>query len=447
MALYDRQFDSLRRIQPMGMTGRLQSVTGLIASAEGLSCPVGARCRIRTATGGDMPAEVVGFSDRGTLVMPLGETTGLGRGDRISLESTVWQVPVGPALLGRVVDAFARPIDGKGPLATVDHQPIAREPLGPMQRERVTEPIGTGVRCIDALMTVGQGQRMGIFAGPGVGKSVLLGMIARYTSADVVVVGLVGERGREVKDFLAKDLGDEGLAHSVVVVSTSDAPPLTRLRAGLTATAVAEYFRDQGLNVLLLMDSLTRMATAQRQIGLAAGEPPATRGYPPSVFSMMPTLLERAGRTASGSITGFYTVLVEGDDMTEPVTDHVRSILDGHLSLSRRLANRGHYPAVDVTDSISRLAVDLVDDEHTQAARVSARMVAEFNEIEDLVNIGAYVAGSNPHQDVAVQMRDEVNAFLCQRIEEPVRFAQAKVALLGLHRRIQQEYAKRGIKA
>jgi flagellum-specific ATP synthase len=446
MALYDRQFEALRQIQPVGITGRIDSVTGLIASARGLNCPVGSRCEIRSSTGSRRLAEVVGFSDRGTLLMPLGDTVGLGRGDRASLQSTIWQVPVGPAMLGRVVDAFGRPIDNLGSMPTVDHQPIAREPLGPMQRERVTEPIGTGIRSIDALMTAGLGQRLGIFAGPGVGKSVLLGMIARYTSADVIVVGLVGERGREVKDFLAKDLGERGLARSVVVVSTSDAPPLMRLRAGLTATAVAEYFRDQGLNVLLLMDSLTRMATAQRQVGLAAGEPPATKGYPPSVFSMLPVLLERAGRTDTGSITGFYTVLVEGDDMNEPISDAVRAILDGHMTLDRRLANRGHYPAIDVTDSISRLAVDLIDDEHLAAARKVAQLVAEFNEIEDLVNIGAYVAGTNVDQDVAVEMRDEINAFLRQQIQEEVAFATAKVALLGLYRKIQQQYSQRGVK-
>lgn len=443
MKLYDRQFASLRRIQPMGLTGRISSVTGLIASAEGLACPVGSRCRIRTATGSEMPAEVVGFNDRHALLMPLGDTAGLARGDRVSLESTTWQVPVGPGMLGRIVDAFARPIDGKGPIATVDHQPIAREPLGPMQRERVTEPIGTGIRAIDALLTAGLGQRLGIFAGAGIGKSVLMGMITRYTSADVVVVGLVGERGREVKDFLAKDLGEEGLARSVVVVSTSDAPPLTRLRGGLTATAIAEYYRDQGLNVLLLMDSLTRLATAQRQIGLAAGEPPATKGYPPSVFSLLPVLLERAGRTEAGSITAFYTVLVEGDDMSEPVADSVRAILDGHLTLSRRLANRGHYPAIDVTDSISRLAVDLVDPEHLAAARKVMQLVAEFNEIEDMVNIGAYIAGSNVDQDVAVAMRGPIAAFLQQQIDENVRYARAKADLMVLYRQIQQEYRKR----
>ena len=430
----------------MGVTGRVSGVTGLIASAEGLNCPVGARCRIESSTGSHMLAEVVGFSDRGTLLMPLGETAGLARGDRVRLESTLWQVAVGPGMLGRVVDAFARPIDGQGPLSTVDHQPIAREPLPAMQRQRVTQPIGTGIRAIDSLLTVGLGQRLGIFAGPGIGKSVLLGMIARYTSADVVVVGLVGERGREVKDFLEKDLGPQGLARSVVVVSTSDAPPLMRLRAGLTATAIAEYFRDQGANVLLLMDSITRLATAQRQVGLAAGEPPATKGFPPSVFSMLPVLLERAGRTETGSITGFYTVLAEGDDLTEPITDAVRAILDGHVMLSRRIAQRGHYPAIDVTDSISRLAVDLVDAEHLRAARKVVQLVAVFKEVEDLVNIGAYVTGANVDQDVAVAMRDPIDQFLRQDIAEESRFAAGKVSLLELYRKIETEYRKRAKK-
>ncbi|MDD4890866.1 MAG: FliI/YscN family ATPase [Phycisphaerae bacterium] len=446
MPLFDRQFDALRRIQPMGLTGRISAVTGLIAAAEGLSCPVGARCRIRSSTGADSLAEVVGFSDHGTLLMPLGETVGLSRGDRVSLDSTTWQIAVGPAMLGRVVDAFARPIDGVGPMPTVDHQPIAREPLPAMRRQRVLQPIATGIRPIDAVLTVGLGQRMGIFSGPGLGKSVLMGMIARYTSADVVVVGLVGERGREVKDFLEKDLGQQGLAKSVVVVSTSDAPPLMRLRAGLTATAIAEYFRDQGLNVLLLMDSLTRLATAQRQIGLAAGEPPATKGFPPSVFSMLPVLLERAGRTESGSITAFYTVLAEGDDTTEPISDAVRAILDGHIMLSRKIAQRGHYPAIDICDSISRLSVDLVDEEQTRAARKIVQLVAVFREIEDLVNIGAYVAGANVDQDVAVAMRDPIDQFLRQGIDEDSRFSTAKVSLLELYRRIENEYRKRAKK-
>jgi flagellum-specific ATP synthase len=349
-------------------------------------------------------------------------------------------------MLGRVLDAFARPIDGLGPVSTVDHQPIAREPLPAMQRQRVTQPISTGVRAIDSLLTVGLGQRLGIFAGPGIGKSVLMGMIARYTSADVVVVGLVGERGREVKDFMEKDLGPQGQAKSVVVVSTSDAPPLMRLRAGLTATAISEYFRDQGANVLLLMDSVTRLATAQRQVGLAAGEPPATKGFPPSVFSMLPVLLERAGRTETGSITAFYTVLAEGDDMTEPVTDAVRAILDGHIMLSRRIAQRGHYPAIDVTDSISRLAVDLIDPEHLRAARKVVQLVAVFKEVEDLVNIGAYVTGANVDQDVAVAMRDPIDQFLRQDINEESRFAAAKVSLLELYRKIEAEYRRRAKK-
>jgi flagellum-specific ATP synthase len=446
MALFDRQFESLRRIQPVALTGRISAVTGLIASAEGLACPVGARCRIQSSTGSSTLAEAVGFSDRGTLLMPLGDTVGLARGDRVSLQSTLWQVPVGPAMLGRVVDAFARPIDSAAPMPTVDHQPIAREPLPPMQRQRVTQPIATGVRAVDALLTVGLGQRMGIFAGPGVGKSVLMGMIARYTSADVVVVGLVGERGREVRDFLEKDLGPQGLARSVVVVSTSDAPPLVRLRAGLTASAIAEYFRDQGNNVLLLMDSLTRLATAQRQIGLAAGEPPATKGFPPSVFSMLPVLLERAGRTDAGSITAFYTVLSEGDDATEPISDAVRAITDGHIMLSRRIAQRGHYPAIDVCDSISRLAVDLVEAEHVKAARKVVQLLAEYREIEDLVNIGAYVPGSNIDQDVAVAMREQINQFLRQDLAEESRFASAKLALLELNRKIDAEYRKRAKK-
>jgi len=312
------------------------------------------------------------------------------------------------------------------------HYPLIRGAPPAMHRRVIDEPLGTGIRSIDALLTVGRGQRLGIFAGTGVGKSILMGMIARYTSADVTVVALVGERGREVGDFLRKDLGDEGLKRSVVVVSTSDESPVLRVRATFLATAVAEYFRDQGNDVLLLVDSLTRLAMAQRQISLAAGEPPATKGYTPSVFAMLPQLLERSGRTEQGSITGFYTVLVEGDDINEPISDAVRGTLDGHVWLSRSLANRGHYPAVSVLESISRVMIDVVDSEHLAAARRVGRILASWGDIEDLVNIGAYAAGSNADYDLALQGKPLIDAFLRQQIEERVDFADSRKELLSL---------------
>jgi len=299
-----------------------------------------------------------------------------------------------------------------------------------MQRERISEPIGTGIRAIDSMLTIGRGQRMGIFSGPGVGKSVLLGMVGRYTSADVTVIALVGERGREVRDFIEKDLGEEGMKKAVLVVATGDEPPLVRVQAGAVATAVAESFRDRGCDVLLLMDSLTRLAMAQRQIGLVAGEPPATKGYTPSVFNLLPELLERSGRTARGSITGFYTVLVEGDDMSDPISDAVRSITDGHVWLSRALANRGQYPAIDVLESVSRVMIDVTDAAHRDAARDVQRVLAVHRDIEDLVNIGAYARGTNGECDQAVDMLPAVREFLRQDIDEGCGYAQAKMGLI-----------------
>jgi flagellum-specific ATP synthase len=432
---YTRQLEHLRRIGSFGLTGQVAETVGLSLAVRDFPAPVGSRCMIDCRLSGrQVPAEVVGFRDRDTLLMPLAGTEGLGRGDAVHCIATSQTVGVGPALLGRVIDAEGRPLDGLGRVAACQRQAIHVDPLHPMHRVRISEPLGTGIRCIDALLTCGRGQRLGLFAGPGVGKSILLGQICRYTAADIVVVGLVGERGREVRDFLERDLGTEGLKRAVVVVSTGDDPPLVRVKAAMAATAVAEYFRDEGHDVLLLLDSITRMAWAQRQIGLAAGEPPATKGYTPSVFSLLPTLLERAGRTETGSITGFYTVLVEGDDITEPVSDTVRGILDGHVWLSRKLANRGHYPAIDVLESISRVMVDVVDGEHLKAARALCRLKSVYADVEDLVNIGAYAKGTNPQIDLAIRMRERIDEFLRQDMNEGSGLAKTRSGLLALAR-------------
>ncbi|MCH9023341.1 MAG: FliI/YscN family ATPase, partial [Planctomycetes bacterium] len=337
--------------------------------------------------------------------------------------------PVGPELLGRVINGFGEPIDDKGPLLCQVRRSLGQERLKPLGRKRIDTVIGTGIRAIDALMTCGRGQRMGIFSGPGVGKSVLLGMIARYSSSDVSVIALVGERGREVREFIEKDLGPEGLARSVVVVSTSDEPAPLRVRASKTAAMIAESFRDQGKDVLLLMDSITRVAMAQRQIGLAVGEPPATKGYTPSVFSLLAGLVERSGMSEQGSITGFYTVLVEGDDLSEPISDAMRGLLDGHVWLSRELGNKGHYPAIDVLESVSRVMVDVVDEQHQSLAHELIRLVAVYRDIEDLVNIGAYTAGSNAEFDLAVKAHGLIDAFLRQGLGEGVEYRESVAEL------------------
>lgn len=367
--------------------------------------------------------------------MALGDMGGVSRGDVIRLAARRQTVGVGNELLGRVVNGLGQPIDGKGPIRCAQRRPLEARALPALERQRITEPIGTGIRAIDSCLTCGRGQRVGIFSGAGVGKSVLLGMMARYTSAHVNVICLVGERGREVRDFLERDLGPDGLRKSVVVVTTNDEPPLLKIKAALAAHSIAEHFRDLGHDVLLMLDSITRMAAAQRQIGLSAGEPPTTKGYPPSVFSMLPSILERAGKGATGSITGFYTILVEGDDMNEPVADAVRSILDGHLVLGRRLANQGHYPAIDTTQSISRLMPDVVDTGHLEEARAVVRLLAAYDEVEDLVNIGAYAQGANPDVDLAVSMHRDILAFLRQAIDEPVLFVQARSDLAELSAR------------
>jgi len=419
------RIDALGYSMPMEIRGRISGMTGLTVEVCDFAAPVGAQCHITTRHGPVMPAEVIGFRGEVAVLMPLAEMIGIACGDWVTCLQARAFVPVGPNLLGRVINGCGEPIDGKGPLLCQTRRPVVAESLQPLSRVRIDAPIGTGIRALDAMMTCGQGQRMGIFSGPGVGKSILLGMIARYTSADVNVIGLVGERGREVREFIEKDLGSEGLARSVVVVSTSDEPAPIRIRAAFIATTIAEYFRDRNKNVLLLMDSITRVAMAQRQIGLALGEPPATRGFTPSVFALLPKLLERSGRSQNGSITGFYAVLVEGDDLNEPISDAIRGILDGHLWLSRDLANRGHYPAIDILQSISRVMPDIIDQQHSQAAQLIVQLTAVYRDIEDLVNIGAYAIGTNPEYDLALRARPVINEFLQQKIAEGIGLDQA----------------------
>ncbi len=425
----------LRHVQPVAVSGRVSAVRGLTVSVADFPVPIGAGCRVEGQSGG-VDAQVIGFADERTLIMPTGAMTGICRGARVVLTASTQSVGVGEDLLGRVLDGAGRPIDGRRTPATSAHMPIWPEPIAAMRRRRITRPLCTGVRAIDALLTVGQGQRMGIFSGSGVGKSVLLGMIARYASADVTVIALVGERGREVRDFIEKDLGPDGLAKSVVVVSTGDEPPLLRVQAAAVATAVAEFFRRRGDDVVLLVDSLTRLATAQRQIGLVAGEPPATKGYTPSVFNLLPQLLERSGRTEAGSITGFYTVLAEGDDLNDPVSDAVRAVTDGHIHLSRELANRGHYPAIDCLNSVSRVMVDLVDDDHLAASRQLARLMALYAEVRDMVSIGAYKSGASADFDLAIAAMPLIRSFLSQAVDEPERLDATRGKLLELNRRI-----------
>lgn len=410
--------------------GRVTKVVGLTIETEGPQTHIGELCRIHGGRmGKDMLAEVVGFRDANVLMMPIGDMAGISPGNPVTATGHQLEIAVGPELLGRVLDGMGRPLDGKGPVAVERWVPVQNTPPNPMTRPRIQQILPLGVKCLDGLMTVGKGQRMGIFAGSGVGKSTLLGMIARNTKADINVIALIGERGREVRDFLERDLQAEGLARSVVIIATSDQPALMRLKGALTATAIAEYFRDEGRDVLLLMDSLTRFSMAQREIGLAIGEPPVSRGYTPSVFSVLPKLLERAGTSANGSITGLYSVLVDGDDMNEPITDAARGILDGHIALSRQLAHRNHYPAVDVLGSISRVMTDIVDPEHKQAANALRRSLAVYHDAEDLINVGAYVKGSNPDIDRAISLISGLNGFLQQDVFQRFTYAQTLEAL------------------
>jgi flagellum-specific ATP synthase len=414
------------------LTGSVVETAGLTATVAGMPAPVGALVGIGRPMGGDVEAEVIGFRGDHTLVIPLSNMEGVRRGSPVRLLTTSRTLRVGSELLGRVLDARGRAIDGRPQPAANQRVPLEPPPIQATHRPRIDMPLGSGVRAIDGMLTCGRGQRLGIFAGSGVGKSVTMGMMARYTSADVAVIALIGERGREVNEFIERELGEAGLARSVVVVATSNEPAPLRLRAAYSATTIAEHFRDSGKNVLLIMDSLTRFALAQREIGLAAGEPPTTRGFPPSTFALLPRLVERAGRTAQGSITAFYSVLVEGDDENEPIADAVRGLLDGHVWLTRRLAERGHYPAIDVLRSISRLANDLSSPAEKQARQTIRELLAVYAENEDLVNIGAYRKGANRTLDAAVEMRDAINAHLRQRVDERLTLDQVRQELLAL---------------
>ena len=408
--------------------GRVRSITGLTVWVDGIDAAVGDLIHLE-GRHEDIPAEVIGAEDGLLACLPIGPTIGIGPGTTVRSIGDHLMVPVGDQLLGRVLDGIGRPIDGGAPLDHVSRVRLENSAPQPLGRQRVNQPIQLGIRAIDTMIPVGRGQRLGIFAGSGVGKSTLLSMIARNTTADVVVAALVGERGREVREFIEADLGPEGLARSVVVVATSDQPPVVRLRAAFAATRIAEYFRDQGKDVLLFMDSVTRAAMAQREVGLSAGEPPATRGYPPSVFAMLPQLLERAGAGETGTITGLYTVLVEGDDMQDPIGDAARSILDGHIVLDRDLANSGHFPAIDVLGSVSRVAPAITTPDQRQAASRVRSLMAAYRDVRILLEIGAYVPGSDPLVDRAVALMPQINAFLQQGTDEYVDSTQAWTAL------------------
>jgi flagellum-specific ATP synthase len=426
--------EQVKTILPFALDGTVTRIIGLTVAAAGFPAPLGAICRIHREQGNSLDASVVGFEGEETLLLAFGDLAGVRRGNRVTLLQSVPAARAGERLLGRVLNGQGRFIDHRPAPARPDRIPLLGTPTSPLGRPRIDSPLGTGIRVIDALLTCGKGQRLGIFSGSGVGKSTLLGQMAKASSADVNVIVLVGERGREVREFLERDLGPEGLARSVVVVATSDEPALVRLNAAFLGTAIAEYFRDMRRDVLLMMDSVTRFALAQREIGLAAGEPPATRGYPPSVFALLPKLLERSGRTAQGSITGFYTVLVEADDANEPISDTVRGTLDGHIMLSRKLAHQAHWPAIDPLASISRSMNDVVTPEHRTAAESLKQVLAAYQQSEDLITIGAYQMGSNQLVDLAIKMREPIDAFLRQSSSERVEFTNAVDGLMRLAR-------------
>jgi flagellum-specific ATP synthase len=418
-ALFTKYTDVLKRMDPIKEIGTVRKVKGLLVESQGPQVEVGELCQIITGER-DQPvwAEVVGFRDRTVQLMPFDTMNGIEPGSQVIAMGEALSIPVAETMLGRVLDAMGRPIDGKGPIGTADRLPTVNEPPNVLTRKVIREQLTTGVRCIDSMTPIGKGQRIGIFSGSGVGKSTILGMIARNTEADVNVIALIGERGREVQEFIDHDLGPEGLKRSVLVVSTGDTSPLSRLRGAFVATTIAEFFRDQGKDVMLLFDSVTRFARAQREIGLAVGEPPATRGYTPSVFSILPKLLERCGTGEEGTVTGFYSILVEGDDMDEPVADAVRGILDGHIVLSRKLAQAFRYPAVDVLASLSRLGNKVTTPAFREAAGKIRSLLAVYTDAEDLINVGAYAAGSNPAIDEAIEKIEDIRAFLSQDVEE-----------------------------
>jgi flagellum-specific ATP synthase len=410
----------LDNIDTHTIRGKVLKVVGMVIEGYAPKAKVGSLCRIFPGPGvPPLSAEVVGFKGHTALMMPLGDIRGVRMGSTIEVAKAETTQPVGSLLLGRVIDGMGLPIDDKGPLELEESIPLYGNARNPLERNPIDEPLELGIRCMDGLLTCGKGQRLGIMAGSGVGKSILMGMIAQNTRADVKIIALIGERGREVRNFIQHNLSEQGLATSVVVAAASDQPPLVRVRGAFVATAIAEYFRNQGLSVLLMMDSVTRFAMAQREIGLAVGEPPTTKGYTPSVFAMLPRLLERAGTSSgAGTITGLYTVLVEGDDMNDPIADSVRSILDGHVSLSREMAQRNHYPAIDVLGSISRVMNEIVDDQHVATANRIRELLAAYRKAEDLINIGAYQKGNNAVIDEALTRIEALNAFLRQGIHE-----------------------------
>jgi len=431
--------EQLDAMMPTALSGSVAETIGMTVSVAGFPAPLGATVEIERDGPAPLRAQVIGFRDDLTILYPLSHLDGVRRGNRARLVRTSRWLRVGDALLGRVLDSEGNAVDGR-PQPVLDHRTrFDRSPPSPCRRPAIDTPLATGIRAIDGPLACGRGQRMGIFAGSGVGKSVLLGMMARYSTADVIVIGLIGERGREVGEFIRRDLGLEGLAKSVLVVATSDEPALVRAGAAATATAVAEHFRDQGKDVLLLVDSLTRVARAQREIGLAAGEPPTTRGYPPSVFALLPKLVERAGQAETGSITAFYNVLVEADDPNEPISDAVRGLLDGHVWLSRKLAARGHYPAVDVLESLSRLMPAVTDEAQRRATVLLRELLAAYRDHEDLIAIGAYRRGSQPMVDLALAMKGPIKKYLTQLVEEPASLEEARSGLLAL-----EEQAERG---
>ncbi len=430
----DKFTEAIYDCSSVKLTGKVTQVIGLVIESQGPTVSVGELCYISSHNPDvpPIPAEVVGFREGYVMLMPVGEMQGIGPGCEVTAAQKMLNVKVGDELLGRVLDGLGNPIDGKGPLLCKKEYSLQADPPHPLSRPRIHDSLYVGVRAIDGLITMGEGQRIGIMAGSGVGKSTLLSMIARNTEADISVIALVGERGREVRDFIERDLGEEGMKRSVVVVATSDQPALVRIKGAMTATAIAEYFRDQGRKVILMMDSVTRFAMAQREVGLTIGEPPATRGYTPSVFAMLPRLLERAGTSATGSITGIYTVLVDGDDMNEPIADAVRSILDGHIVLSRTIAAQNHFPAIDIMPSVSRVMNEVVSPEHLKAAQQMRQLMAVYRDAEDLIHIGAYVKGSSAKIDESIQKIDAINDFLCQGIFEVDSYEETERKLMGI---------------
>ncbi|MEW6706080.1 MAG: type III secretion system ATPase SctN [Pseudomonadota bacterium] len=414
LALLSDLEQAFGRVTPAAMRGRVSKAVGMLIDASGIQAHVGELCELVTPGEPPLLAEVVGFARQTALLTPLGPTTGISALTEVVPSGRAFSCPVGDGLLGRVLDALGDPMDGRGPLLAAARLPVHREPLNPLARRMIGQPLATGIRAIDGTLTLGEGQRIGVFSPPGVGKSTLLGMLARGSTADVNVVALIGERGREVKEFIEHNLGREGLARTVMVVSTSDRPPMERIKSAYVATTIAEHFRDQGRRVLLLVDSLTRFARAQREIGLASGEPPTRRSYPPSIFSMLPQLLERAGQGDKGSITAVYSVLTEGEDDNDPIAEEVRSILDGHIVLSRKLAAANHFPAIDVLASVSRVMPQVVPPGHREAASALRSLLAKYQEVELLVQIGEYKAGSDPQADRAIALRPALREFLTQ---------------------------------